>query len=95
MRQALLLAALLGATPAVVSSPEAWEEFRADVRKACEKAVSGSLRKPTIQVDPFGSESFGIAIAKGQSKYSKDRLAIVCVYNKRTKAVETSGELAP
>ncbi|PPD41393.1 MAG: hypothetical protein CTY15_13620 [Methylocystis sp.] len=94
MRRALLAALLVSATPALASDEASWEAFRAEVRKGCEKAVAGTLEKPAIAVDPHGSESYGIAIAKGKSKYSKDTLAVVCVFDKRTKKLETSGEFA-
>jgi len=90
--RALLVATLIGATPALAASPDAWEEFRTDVKKACEKAVSSTLEKPSIAVDPFGSQSYGIAIARGKSKYSDAPLTMICVFDKKTKAVETSGE---
>lgn len=92
VRRALILAVILGATPASAADPKAWEAFRADVKKACEKAVAGTLEKPAIAVDPFGSQSYGIAIARGKSKYSEAALTVVCIYDKKTKALETSGE---
>lgn len=95
MRGAVFAALLLGATPALASDEASWQEFRAEVRKACEKAVAGTLEKPTIVVDPHGSQSYGIAIAKGKSKYVDSTLTVVCVFDKKTKAVETSGEFTP
>ena len=92
MRRALFALLLLGATPALASDEASWEAFRAEVRKGCEKAVAGTLEKPSIAVDPHGSESYGIAIAKGKSKYSDAALTVVCVFDKKTKKIETSGE---
>lgn len=95
MTARLLLALLLSTTPALASSDDAWQAFRDDVRKACETAVAGRLRKPVVSVDPFGSESYGVAIARGDSTDAKAPRAIVCVYDKRAKRLETSGEFAP
>jgi hypothetical protein len=96
VRRALFASLLLGATPALASDEASWREFRAKVHKACEKAVAATLDKPVIAVDPFGSPNYGIAIAKGPSKYGdKAPLTVVCVLNKTTGEVETSGEFAP
>ncbi len=94
IKRALVAAGLISAAPAFAASESAWEEFRAEVRKACEKAVADRLDKPAIAVDPFGGERYGIAIAKGASKHTSAELTIVCVFDKKTKALETSGEFA-
>lgn len=92
MKAATLAALLIGAAPALASDEASWESFRAEVRKGCEKAVAGTFEKPAITVDPHGSESYGIAIARGKSKYGDATLTMVCVFDKKTKRIETSGE---
>jgi hypothetical protein len=89
------LGALFAAAPAAASSEDAWREFRANVEAGCRKAVADRLDKPAIAVDPFGSDSYGVAIATGASRDAKAPRAIVCIFHKRTKAVETSGEFKP
>jgi hypothetical protein len=89
------LGALFAASPAAASSEDAWKEFRANVDEGCRKAVADRLDKPTITVDPFGSDSYGVAIANGVSRDAKTPRAIVYIFHKRTKAVETSGEFKP
>lgn len=99
MRRALLLlagfVAPFGAAPAQSASDDAWREFRASVRKSCEAAVAGRLDRATIEVDPFGSETYGVALAKGVSRDAKAPRVIVCIYDKRSKRAEASGEFAP
>jgi hypothetical protein len=95
MSRALVAALLFATTPALASSEDAWKEFGENVQTSCAKAVAGRLRDTKIDVDPFGSDSYGVAIARGVSTDAKAPRAIVCIFDKRSKAVETSGELAP
>lgn len=88
-----LVATSLAATPLLASSEEAWKEFRANVQKGCEAAVGDRLVKPTYVVDPFGTESYGVAIARGPSKYDKAQHMIVCVFDKATKKTEATQEI--
>ena len=48
---------------------------------------------PAARVDPFGSESYGLARVTGKAKGADTEIAAICVYDKKTKAVEISGEL--
>lgn len=86
----LCAAAALAFAPAAVlptaagaSSPDAWMEFRAEVRASCLAAASGvGMSNPEVIVHPFGSESYGIAVLRqGADKR-------ICIFDKRTKAVE-------
>ena len=93
----LVLALVASAGAARASSDDAWRGFRADVAKACRDAVADRIVAPSISVDPHGSASHGFAMAKGpaqgpKGKSSKTVVTILCVYDKATKAVETSGE---
>lgn len=78
---------------ATASSPDAWEESRQEIRLKCEKKLRNTLVSPEITVDPFGVSSAGIALAAGKSKYSEDKLLIVCIYDKKTGEVELGSEL--
>jgi len=72
------------------SSDDAWEEFERDVQKACLIASKGVLQVTDVQVDPYGSESFGFAVIHGvESGASTERL-IVCAYDKQSQAAEIS-----
>ncbi len=75
------------------SSDDAWEAMRADVSAKCLEAAAGSIEAPQAVVDPFGSESFGLALVSGKPKGADGRISQICVYNKQTKAVELGGEL--
>jgi hypothetical protein len=79
--------------PLLASSEDAWKEFRANVQKGCETAVGDRLVKPTYTVDPFGTDSYGVAIARGPSKYDKAPHVIVCVFDKKTLKTEATEEL--
>ncbi|SFV37101.1 hypothetical protein SAMN05216456_2749 [Devosia crocina] len=84
---ALLAISLGSITAATASSGDAWAEFAAEVEKGCRAATADYFADPTVIVDPFGSESFGLAIVSG------DTASIVCVFDKQTKTVEIGGEL--
>lgn len=83
----------LAATPLLASSEDAWKEFRANVQKGCEAAVGDRLVKPTYVVDPFGTENYGVAIARGPSSYDKASHVIVCVFDKKTRKTEATQEI--
>ncbi|WP_363350081.1 hypothetical protein [Methylocystis echinoides] len=91
----VLLLLPLSSTLVRAASDDAWRDFRIDVEKSCEKAVAGRLDHATIHVDPFGSETYGVALARGLSRDAKAPRVIVCIYDKRSKRAEASGEFAP
>ena len=99
MRQIFLPASLaiiacVAPGPTIASSPDAWEDFRKDVRAKCLAAAGKELFHPQIQVDPFGSKSYGVALISALPKGGAKRVLLICVYNKQTKAVELGGEMA-
>ncbi|MEM7772464.1 MAG: hypothetical protein AAF327_18365 [Cyanobacteria bacterium P01_A01_bin.37] len=55
------------------SSPRAWGDFREDVRTEMEFAVADRIQNYHLEVDPYGTESYGIAVATGQSLLMKHR----------------------
>jgi hypothetical protein len=75
------------------SPPAAWEEFRREVEQKCLEAAK-SIESARVMVDPFGSESYGLAIVTGKAKGGKAPISQICVMNKRTKAIEIGGELS-
>jgi hypothetical protein len=90
------LAGLVGlAMPAAASAPDAWEGFREEVRVACLDATNSSFETAVADVDPFGSESFGLALVHGKAKGAEMDLRIICVFDKKTRKVEIGGELPP
>lgn len=81
-----ILPALICAAPALASSDDAWETFRDDVSKAC-LALAPTRGETEIEVDDFGSESYGVAILTTTFE-GADAERTVCVYDKRSKAAE-------
>lgn len=85
---------LLAALPfaATADSPDAWEEFRATVAAACEALVQdpGTV---TVEVNPFGSESYGAAIVTVTADYGTDRM--ICIYDKTTGVAELTAAFPP
>jgi|GEM_PF-2278095 len=77
------------------STPEAWEEFEGRVRAASETLVEGIVLNTDIYVDPFGSESYGIAIIHGFDGSTSSEVLYVTVFNKETGSIEISGEILP
>ncbi|WP_245413548.1 hypothetical protein [Mangrovicella endophytica] len=68
-------------------------EFRTAVDAACTKATVGLLDDAAATVDPFGSESYGLALVTGAAKGSSRRASVICVYDKKTKEAEVGGIL--
>ena len=89
MRALVCLACL--ASPAVASSEDAWVEFRTAVGAACLALVKdpGTV---SIEVNPFGTQTYGVAIVTLRSDAGKDRM--VCVYDKATRKAELSASFS-
>lgn len=85
-----LLAAMSAAQPVQASSPDAWDEFQQNVEKACVKASSGVLEVKSVQVDPYGSESYGFAVLIGIETGTSTERLVVCAYDKRSEVAEIS-----
>lgn len=98
MTRALLAAALLAlatppATPALASAPDAWAQMRKSVETACLKAAAPLLPAAKASVDPFGSESYGLAVLTGVPKGGKQPAMLICVYDKRSGTAEVGSEM--
>lgn len=86
-----LLIFVPGVQHAQASSADAWEEFQQDVEKACRDAADSKLLVGSIQVDPYGSESYGFAVMVGIEPGTSNERLVACVYDKRSQAAEISG----
>jgi hypothetical protein len=94
MRSAILAVAMTAcAMPAWAASDDAWQQFQNDVEAACLEAAAPMFETASARVDPFGSESYGLALVTGKAKGADVEIASICVYDKQTKAVEIGGEL--
>ena len=87
----LFFPVLLAAAPAAASSSDAWAEFRAQVETSCRALVNqpGSV---AVEVNPFGSERYGVAILTIANGGTSERLA--CIFDKATEAAELTGPFA-
>jgi hypothetical protein len=94
MRLFLVITLAVGsAVPALSASDDAWEQFRGEVEAACLKAAEPLFETAAARVDPFGSESYGLALLTGKARGADTPIAAICVYDKKTKVVEIGGEL--
>lgn len=89
---AIIAFTLCATTVAFASSDDAWAEFAAEVETGCLEATTGFFDSASAVVDPFGSESYGLAIVTGETP-AGTTASILCVFDKQTKAVEIGGEL--
>jgi hypothetical protein len=95
MRPFVLAAVLmvLAGGSALAASDDAWEAFRKEVESACLAAAEPLFEAPVARVDPFGSESYGLALVTGKARGADVDIAAICVFDKQSKAVEIGGEL--
>ncbi len=84
----------LFATASHASSDDAWAQFEKDVSKACITAAKGLIDNGRAVTDPYGSESYGMAVVSGKAKGAKATISTICVYDKKTKRAEIGGEIS-
>jgi hypothetical protein len=66
--------------PASASSGDAWQGMRDKLRTGClSEAAAMGLGRIEINVDPFGSQSYGIAVLTKRGAGRKQNVAYVCV----------------
>lgn len=90
---AVMVASLAGSGAALAASDAAWEEFRTDVTAKCLAAGEGPFDEAVADVDPFGSERYGLALLHGKAKGADAEIRVICVYDKQAKTAEVGGEL--
>lgn len=82
------------------SSDAAYAAAKADVSKTCATLAKSRFSDPIVLVDAFGSASYGIAQIYGRPQSPKGGSQLpglssaVCVYDKKTKKAELSGEIS-
>jgi hypothetical protein len=80
--------------PASASSGDAWQAMRDKLRTGClSEARAMGLGRIEINVDPFGSQSYGVAVLTKRGGGRKHNLAYVCIMDKKTGAFEIGGEV--
>lgn len=60
-------------------------------RRRCLNAVGGMITVNTINVDPYGSESYAFAVMVGPEQGATADRVVVCAYDKRKQTAEVSG----
>jgi hypothetical protein len=94
LKQIVLAAALAAAAvPALASTEEDWAAFRKEVGDACNKASEDLFDASVAIIDPFGSENYGLALVRGKARGMDVQIAVICVFDKKTKAVEIGTEI--
>lgn len=89
-----ILCLFLTANPALASSDAAWEEFRARVETACAALLPDEGGETAIEVNPFGSESYGAALLiTSHADGSADRY--VCIFDKQAGTAELTAPFTP
>lgn len=83
----------LPVVPARASSPDAWADHRHAVESACSALVTapvdGSL---AIEVNPFGSERYGVALIAIRQPAGQELLA--CIFDKGSGKAELTAPFA-
>ncbi len=87
----LLVVAMFGTHAVQAASGDAWEEFQQEVELACREASKGVITANVVQVDPYGSESYGFAVLVGPEVGSSALKLVACAYDKASQKAEVSG----
>ena len=83
-----LVVAATTAGSLLAASDDAWEEFRKDVSAKMESAIAGKFTSHSLFIEPFGSESYGLAIASGVGSEDRRPLTVIGIYQKKTMTLE-------
>ncbi len=87
------LVGLAFAGPAAATSPDAWKEFRQQVATSCAKlAMARDFQTVAVEVDPFGTQSYGVALVTGVLKKGLGPARAICVLDKKTGKTELGEE---
>lgn len=97
--KALFLTLSLGALAAPVmsyaASDDAWQAFRENVEKTCRALVEApDTAQITVEVNPFGSESYGAALVTvdyGDAGQDSQ----ICIFDKQAETAEIAAPFTP
>ena len=81
--------------PAFASSGDAWQDFAAEVQGKCEMAARAQIELPHAVVDPFGSESFGMALVTGKPKGANGYVSYSVSTTRRRRRSSSARSLRP
>ncbi|MDE1159386.1 MAG: hypothetical protein PW791_14165 [Neorhizobium sp.] len=82
------------AETAQAASGDAWSAFQKEVSTACLAASRGLIENGRVVVDPFGSQSYGLAVISGKAVGAKVTISTICAFDKKTRKAEIGGEIA-
>jgi hypothetical protein len=91
----LPLAALITTTPALAASEEAWLAFRQDVSDKCLALATQAMSEVEIRVDPFGTETHGVALITGLEDGASAPTSRICIMSKVGGLAELGNPLPP
>jgi hypothetical protein len=83
-----------GISTANAAADDAWSNFRAEVSKACVTAAKGLIENGKALVDPFGSQSYGLAVVSGKAIGANVQISTLCAFDKKTRKAEIGGEIS-
>lgn len=90
----LALSALSFSGGTAAAGSDAWAALRKEVEASCLAAAAPLVKAPQIVVDPFGSQSYGLAFLNGVATEGGLTRSFVCVYDKTAKRAEIGGSMA-
>ena len=86
----LLATSVAGTAQVQAASGDAWEEFQQEVEQACREASKGVITPEVVQVDPYGSETYGFAVLVGPEVGASGLKLVACAYDKASQKAEVS-----
>lgn len=87
------LALAAGTGFAQAASEAAWDAFRLEMNARCTELAGEFMDEIEIRVDPFGSQSYGLALVSGQE--NGERSERLCVMDKQSRRVELGNPIPP
>ena len=72
------------------SSSDAWVEFRQEMIQQMDRVLMDQMIDYQVDIDPYGTESYGVAVATGAAVADGKQLLVVGVYDKQSGIIETS-----
>lgn len=88
----LAFIAILSTHDSSASTSEAWQELEDAIKAQCSILFDREFSRYQLHIDPYGSESYGIAFAKGKLRSSSGlrapKSSMICIYDKRSRRAE-------
>ena len=72
------------------ASPDAWADFRQTITHQMDSVLMDQIIDYQLDIDPYGTESHGVAIATGTAVENGDQALVVGIYDKQSETLQTS-----